>query len=85
MVLKIKTANNLELSMLETKTLLESFKNRITKDKNRGNVSRLEIDVAVLVHCNIVNNDYQHDSRVLCTFFSNYRLVNAEAATKRCS
>ena len=85
MVLKIKTANNLELSMLETKPLLESFKNRITKDKNRENVSRLEIDVAVLVHCNIVNNDYQHDSRVLCTFFPNSRLVNAEAATKRCS
>ena len=28
----------------------------------------LEITEAVLVHCNIINNDYQHDSRVLHTF-----------------
>ena len=28
----------------------------------------LEITEVVLVHCNIVNNDYQHDSRVLHTF-----------------
>ena len=28
----------------------------------------LEITEVVLVHCNIVNNDYQQDSRVLYTF-----------------
>ena len=28
----------------------------------------LEITEAVLIHCNIINNDYQHDSRVLHTF-----------------
>ena len=28
----------------------------------------LEITEAVLVHCNIVNNDYEQDSRVLHTF-----------------
>ena len=41
--------------------------------KNIGkNVSKnLEIAEVVLVHCNIVNNDYQHDSRVLYTFVPN--------------
>ena len=31
----------------------------------------LEITELVLVHCNIVNNDYQQYSRVLCTFVPN--------------
>ena len=31
----------------------------------------LEITEVVLVHCNIVNNDYQQGSRVLFTFVSN--------------
>ena len=51
--------------------LLGSTKNKITKDKNGENVSHLEITEVVLVHCNIVNNDYQQDSRVLYTFVLN--------------
>ena len=51
--------------------LLGSAKNIITKDKNGENVPHLEIAEVVLVHCNIVNNDYQQDSRVLCTFVPN--------------
>ena len=51
--------------------LLGSTKNKITKDKNGENVPHLEITEVVLVHCNIVNNDYQQDSRVLYTFVSN--------------
>ena len=39
--------------------LLGSTKNKITKDKSGGNVPHLEITEVVLVHCNIVNNDYQ--------------------------
>ena len=31
----------------------------------------LEITEGVLVHCNMVNNDYQQDSRVLYTFVPN--------------
>ena len=31
----------------------------------------LEISEVVLVHCNIVNNSYQKDSRVLYTFVPN--------------
>ena len=45
--------------------LLGSTKSKITKDKNGENVPHLEITEVVLVHCNMVNNDYQHDSRVL--------------------
>ena len=47
--------------------LLESTKNKITKDKNGENVPHLEIIEVILVHCNIVNNDYQQDSRILYT------------------
>ena len=50
--------------------LLRSNKRKITKDKNGGNVPNLEITEVVLVHCNIVNNNYQQDSRVLYTFVS---------------
>ena len=41
--------------------LLETTKNKITKDKNEENVPHLEITEVLLVHCNMVNNDYQHD------------------------
>ena len=51
--------------------LLGTTKNKITKDKNGENVPHLEINEVVLVHCNIVNNNYQHDSRVLYTFVPN--------------
>ena len=51
--------------------LLGSTENKITKDKNGENVPHLEITEVVLVHCNIVSNDYQQDSRVLYTFVPN--------------
>ena len=51
--------------------LLGSTKNRTTRDKNRENVSHSEIIEIVLVHCNIVNNDYQQDTRVLHIFVPN--------------
>ena len=57
--------------MTETMKLFGSFKSKITKDKNSENVPHLEITEVVLVHWNIVNNDYQQDSRVLYTFVPN--------------
>ena len=51
--------------------LLWSTKNKITKDKNGENVSHLLITKVVLVHCDIANNDYQQDSRVLSKFVPN--------------
>ena len=51
--------------------LLGSTKNKITKGKDGENVPDLEITEVALVHCDIVNNDYQQDSRVLYTFVPN--------------
>ena len=68
---KIKDGYILELLTPETMKLLRSTKNKITKDTNVENVPYLEITEVVLVHCNIVKNDYQKDSRVLYTFVPN--------------
>ena len=73
---KIKNGYSLELLTPETMKLLGSTKNKITKDKNGENVPHLEITEVVLVHCNIVNNDYQQDSRVLYTFVPNKPFVS---------
>ena len=51
--------------------LLGSNKIKIAKDKNGENLSNLEIMEVVLAHCNVVNSDYQQDSRVLYTFIPN--------------
>ena len=51
--------------------LLGSTDNKTTKDNNSKNVPQLEVTEVVLVHYNIVNKDYQQDSRVLYTFVLN--------------
>ena len=63
--------NRIELLTPETMKLLESTESKITKDKNGENVPHLEVVELVLVHCNLVNNDYQQDSRILFTFVPN--------------
>ena len=68
---KIKYGYSLELLTKETMKLLGSTNNNITKNKNGENVPHLEITGVLLVHCNVVNNDYQQDSRVLYTFVPN--------------
>ena len=68
---KSKNGYSLEILTPETMKLLRSTKNKITKDKNGENVPHPEITEVVLVHCDIVNNDYQQDSRVLYTFVPN--------------
>ena len=68
---KIKNGYSLELLTPETMKLLGSTENKITKNKNGENLPHLEITEIVLVHCDIVNNDYQQESRVLYTFVPN--------------
>ena len=68
---KIKTGYYLELLTHETMKLLGSTENKIAKDKNGENVPHLRITEVVLVHCNIVNNYYQQDSRVSYASVSN--------------
>ena len=65
---KIKSEYYLELLTPETMKLLGSTERKINKDKNGENVPHLEVVELVLVHCNLVNNDYQQDSRILFTF-----------------
>ena len=67
---KIKSGYYLELLTPETMKLLGSTESKIS-DKNDGNVPHLEIVELVLVHCSLVNNDYQQDSRILYTFVPN--------------
>ena len=48
--------------------LLGSTESKITKDKNGEQIPHLEVVELVIVHCNIINNNYQRDSRILYTF-----------------
>ena len=68
---KIKNGYYLELLTPETMKLLRSTASKITKDKNGENVPHLEIVELVLIHCNLVNNNYQQNSRILYTFVPN--------------
>ena len=51
--------------------LLGSTKKDVDSDKNSENVPKLESAEVVLVHCNLVKNDYQHTSKLLFTFVPN--------------
>ena len=70
-VFKMKTGYKLELLTPETMRLLGSTKKDVDPDKNGENVPKLESVEVVLVHCNLVENDYQHSSKVLFSFVPN--------------
>ena len=55
----------------ETMRLLGSTKKDVDANKNSENVPKLESVEVVLVHCNLVNNNYQQTSKVLFTFVPN--------------
>ena len=54
--------------LLGTMILLGSTMNKITKDRNGENVPYLETTEIVLISCNVVNDSYQQNSRVLYPF-----------------
>ena len=64
-VFKIKTGYKLELLTPETMKLLGSTKKDVDADKNSENVPKLESVEVVLLHCNLVKNDYQHKSNFI--------------------
>ena len=68
---KIKNGYKLELLTSETMKLLGSAKKIVDKDKNGEYVPKLGSVEVVLVHCNLVKNDYQHASKVLFSFVPN--------------
>ena len=51
--------------------LLGSAKKHVDKDKDGQIVQKLESAEVVLVHGNLVKNDYQHTSNVLFSFVPN--------------
>ena len=73
-VFKIKTGYKLELLTPEKMKLLGSTKKLVDNDKNGENVPKLESVEVVLVHRNLVKNDYQHVSKVLFNFVPNKKL-----------
>ena len=73
---KIKNGYSLEFLTPETMKLLRSTENKISKNKNGENVPHLQMTEVVLVHCNIFNNDYQHDSSILYMFVPNKPFVS---------
>ena len=77
-----KTAYKIELLTPETMKLLGSTKKDVDKDKDGENVPKLESVEFVLVHCNLVKNDYQDTSKVLFTCVPNKQfgqLINISA------
>ena len=64
---KIKTSYKLEVLSKETMKLLGSIEKVIAKDKNGENIPKLEIEDVILMHCNLVNNKQQQESKVLFT------------------
>ena len=71
LVFKVKPGYKLELLTYETMKLLGITKKVVDKDKNGENVPKLKSVEVVLVHCNLVKNDYQHTSKVLLSFVPN--------------
>ena len=69
-VFKVKTGCKLELLSPETMKLLGSTKD-IDQHKDGEHVPKLESVAVILLHCNLVNNNYQQASKVLLTFLPN--------------
>ena len=70
-VFKVKTVYKLELLSPESMKLLRSTKKHADQDKDGEDVPKLESVEVFLVHCNLVNNNYQQASKVLFTFVPN--------------
>ena len=68
---KIRRQYYFELLTPETMEVLGSTKIKITKDGNGEDVSNLEVTEAMLLECNIANNNCQQNSRVLQIFVPN--------------
>ena len=51
--------------------LLGTTESKITGERDGENVPHLEVVELVLIHCNIVDNSYQQNSRILYTFVPN--------------
>ena len=78
-VFKVKTGCKLELLSPETMKLLQSTKKDVDQDRDEEHVPKLESVEVILVHCNLVNNNYQQALKVLFTCVPNkqfWQLIN---------
>ena len=60
----------------DTMKLIRSTKKGVDEDKDSENVPKLEPVGVVLVHCNLVKNDYQDTSKLQFTFVRNNQFFN---------
>ena len=67
----MKADYKLELLSSETMKLLGSTKRDVDQDKDGEDVPKVKSVEVVLVHCNLINNNYQQVSKVLFTFVPN--------------
>ena len=70
-VFKINTDYKLELLSPETMKLLGNTKKDVDQDKDGRTAPKLESVEVFLVHCDLVNNNYQQVSKVFFTFLPN--------------
>ena len=70
-VFKIKTSYKLELLSEKNNAIIRKLKKDIDQNKDREIVPKLETVEVGLVHCNLVNNNYQQALKVLFTFVPN--------------
>ena len=68
---KIKAGYKLELLPPETMKLLRTTKKDVNQNKDEEDVPKLESVEVVLVHCNLVNNNYQQAFKVYFNFVPN--------------
>ena len=70
-VFKIKCGYKPELLTPKNMKLLGNTKKDVDKDENGENMPKLEPVRVVLVHCNLLKNDYQHTSKIIFSFVPN--------------
>ena len=71
---QIKIITGCYLELLTPETITWKYKSKISKNENGENVPDLEITEVVLIHCSVVNNKSQKNSRVLYTIVPNKSL-----------
>ena len=67
-VFKITIGYKLKSLSLETMKLLGSTKKDVDQDNHGENAPKLESVEVVLVHCNLINSNYQQAPKVLFCF-----------------
>ena len=82
-VLKMKATYKLELLTPEAMNMLGSTEKGANKDKDGEILPKLESFTVVLVHFNLVKNDYQKTSKVLFTFAPNKQFGQVINSLKR--